>query len=680
MKKKNVFFKSIGTKLTAMFLIVAIIPIAIIGFMGNSSMENALEKSEYNQLEAVGTLKSDQIISFLDRKFRDMKMLSQATNTIDAFDMLKEFHDNGGALKNGSFDIENSKYKKIYDKIDPFFREYSNMYNFYDMFFICKDHGHVMYTVSRENDLGTNLDIGEYRESGLAQLWKTIVETGEPAMVDFSFYAVSNSNASFIGTPVFDKSGNMIAVLALQLSTDKINEIMQERTGLGETGETYLVGDDHLMRSDSRFSTKTSILETQIETESTLLGLQNETGSHIITDYRGNSVLSFYKGLDFQSHFNADFHWVIIAEIDTDEAFSEVYNVRNSIILIALIIIVIIAFVALYFSRLFTRPIIKLKEVSKLLSEGDLTQTIDIKSNDEIGDLAESFTLMQNNLRKQINEITEGVNVLSASSSEIMSMVSELASGSAETATSVSETTSTVEEVKQTAEVSNQKAIEVADSAQKISLVSQDGNKSVQETIEGMNKIKQQMESIAGIVIQLSEKSHIIGEIASTVNDLAEQSNLLAVNASIEAAKAGEQGRGFTIVAQEIKNLAERSKESTVQIRTVLADIQKEIGSAVMATEQGGKVIDEGLQLSSLANEVITTLATSIEQASQANMQIAASSQQQLVGMDQITSAMENIKEASIQSTKGTKQTEESISDLNDLGEKLLRIMKQYKL
>ncbi|OQX79384.1 MAG: hypothetical protein B6D64_04960 [Bacteroidetes bacterium 4484_276] len=680
MKKKNLFLKSIGTKLTLMFLAVSIIPVAIIGFLSNNSARNALEDSAFNQLKSIGTLKGDLVTSFLERKFRDIEMLAKANNTIDAFDKLKEYHDTGGATPEGPFNSGADRYRKIYDKIDPFFRNYLQEYNFYDIFFICADHGHVMYTVGKENDLGTNLSTGEYRNSGLAKLWAKVVSEKTPGMTDFAYYAPSDENVSFIGAPVFDRKGGLIAVIALQFSTEKINAILQEQTGLGQTGETYLVGDDYLMRSDSRFGTESSILNKKIETESVKLGLQNETGNHIITDYRGDFVLSYFKNLELKKKFGTDFQWVIVAEIDKSEAFAPVNKLRGQILIFGAVIALLVVIIALWFSRMFTKPIIQLKEVSMLLAGGDLTQNIDVSRDDEIGALADSFSALQENLRMQINEITEGVNVLSTSSSEIMATVSQLASGAAETATSVSETTSTVEEVKQTTDVSNQKAIEVAESAQKITLVSQDGKGSVEKTIESMNKIKQQMEAIAGIVIQLSEKSHTIGEIAATVNDLSEQSNLLAVNASIEAAKAGEQGKGFTVVAQEIKNLAERSKESTVQIRSILADIQKEISSAVMATEQGGKVIDSGLALSSTASEVITTLAASVEQASQSNMQIAASSQQQLVGMDQITAAMENIKEASIQTSSSIKQTEESVIDLNKLGEKLLNIMKQYKL
>jgi methyl-accepting chemotaxis protein len=565
--------------------------------------------------------------------------------------------------------------------MDPFFRDFMKAYNFDDMFFICASHGHIMYTVLKEDDLGTNLNTGEYRNSNLAKLWKDIVVNKKPAMVDYSFYNPSNENAAFIGVPVTSSNNELIGVVAFQLSTNRINDIMNENTGLGETGESYLVGDDFLMRSDSRFIEESTILKQKVKTISAELGLKDKSGTHIINDYRGTSVLSYYSDLGLNEKFSTNFEWAIITEIYETEAFAPVNALMKKVFTFGFIIILFVMILSLFGSKYFTKPILKLNKIAQQIAGGDLTQSTYINHRQgEIGELAESIKMMRENLRKQMEEMTEGVNVLSSSSSEIMAMVAQLASGSAETATSISETSTTIEEVKQTAEVSAQKANEVSETAQKISMISQDGKKSVEETIEGMNKIKHQMESIAGIVIQLSEKSNAISEIANNVNDLAEQSNLLAVNASIEAAKAGEQGKGFSVVAQEIKNLAERSKGSTVQIRAIIADIQKGITSAVMATEQGGKVIDAGLDLSATASEVISTLAAGVEQTSEANMYIAASSQQQLTGMDQIATAMENIKEASTQTSEGTLQTEESVTELKNLGEKLLQIIKYYKL
>ena len=312
------------------------------------------------------------------------------------------------------------------------------------------------------------------------------------------------------------------------------------------------------------------------------------------------------------------------------------------------------------------------------IANGNLS--IEVKPLSDKDTLGNAFKTMVEKNRYQINEIREGINVLASSASEIMAAVSQLASSAAETATSVGETTTTVEEVKQTAEVSNEKATGVSENSQKTMEISQGGTKAIKDALEGMNRIKQQMESIADIVVKLSEQSQTIGEINSTVNDLAEQSNLLSVNASIEAAKAGEHGKGFAVVAQEIKNLAERSKEANTQIRGILSDIQKSVSSAVMATEEGGKTVDEGLKLSTTAGEAIDVLSESITEAAQATIQIAASSQQQLVGMDQIVTAMESIKEASVQTAASTKQSETSVTELHKLGEKLQELLKQYKI
>ncbi|KVW94802.1 methyl-accepting chemotaxis protein [Thiobacillus denitrificans] len=268
-------------------------------------------------------------------------------------------------------------------------------------------------------------------------------------------------------------------------------------------------------------------------------------------------------------------------------------------------------------------------------------------------------------------QLRESIAQIASSSSEILATTSQVASGAAETATAVSETTATVEEVKQTAQLASQKARFVSDSAQKASQVSQRGSKSVEEAIQGMNRIQEQMESIAESIVRLSEQSQAIGEIIATVNDLAEQSNLLAVNAAIEAAKAGEQGKGFAVVAQEVKSLAEQSKQATGQVRTLLGDIQKATSAAVLATEQGNKAVEAGVRQTGETGEAIRLLAESINEAAQAATQIAASSQQQMVGMDQVAQAMENIKQASVQNVAGTRQAEVAAQGLHELGQKL---------
>ncbi len=274
-------------------------------------------------------------------------------------------------------------------------------------------------------------------------------------------------------------------------------------------------------------------------------------------------------------------------------------------------------------------------------------------------------------VRTITRQLRESIDQLATSSSEILATSTQIASGAAETATAVSETTATVEEVKQTAQLASQKARYVSDSAQKVAQVSQTGRKSVEDAGAGMQRIQEQMESVAESIVRLSEQSQAIGEIIATVNDLAEQSNVLAVNAAIEATKAGEQGKGFGVVAQEVKSLAEQSKQATAQVRGILGDIQKATGAAVLATEQGSKAVEAGMRQTAEAGESIRLLADSIAEAVQAAMQIAASSQQQMVGMDQVALAMENIKQASTQNVAGTRQAELAAQNLHELGQKL---------
>ena len=292
-----------------------------------------------------------------------------------------------------------------------------------------------------------------------------------------------------------------------------------------------------------------------------------------------------------------------------------------------------------------------------------------------ISGLAIAFLLTRTIAR----QLRESIALLSSSAAQILATTTQVASSSDETATAASETTTTAEEVRQTAEVSNQKAKYLSESAQKAAQVSQRGSKSVEESIEAMNRIREQMESIAETVVRLSEQSQAIGGIIATVNDVAEQTNLLSVNAAIEAAKAGEQGKGFAVVAQEVKSLAEQSKEATVEVRGILSDIQRAVSAAVMATEQGSNAAEAGVKQTKEADDSIRILADSIVEASQTATQIAASSQQQLVGMDQVASAMQNIKQATAQNLAGIKQTEGAARNLNELGQQLRSMIESKK-
>ena len=343
--------------------------------------------------------------------------------------------------------------------------------------------------------------------------------------------------------------------------------------------------------------------------------------------------------------------------------------------------VVLLALIGFFITQNIANPLKQVTKTAVLIADGDLTGSItEGKRGDEVGDLMRSFNKMISMLRTQNLEILKGVNVLASTSSQILTSTTQIGTGSAETAAAISETTTTVEEVRQAAQLSSQKAKNLSDSANRVALVSQKGQLAVDETIEGMNSISKQMDEIAKTVVLLSEQSQSIGGIIASVTDLAGQSNLLAVNAAIEAAKAGEQGKGFAVVAQEIRNLAEQSKQATTQVRKILNDVQKATSAAVMATEQGNRAVEAGVKKSVLAGDAIRSLTESSSEAVQVSTQIVASSQQQLIGMDQIGMAMQNINQAGLDTAVSMNQTEEALKNLQDLGQNLKKIVEQFKM
>jgi methyl-accepting chemotaxis protein len=317
-------------------------------------------------------------------------------------------------------------------------------------------------------------------------------------------------------------------------------------------------------------------------------------------------------------------------------------------------------------------------DTARTIAEGDLRVKVNPQSEKDM--LGNAFAMMVENLKSVMARIREGVNVLGTTANQVSASTTQLASSAVQTATAVTETTTTVEEVRQTAQVASQKAKSVSESAVKTAQISQNSKKVTEESIEGMQRIQQHVNAIADSMMRLSEQTQAIGQIIATVEDLAAQSNLLAVNAAIEAAKAGEQGRGFAVVAQEVRSLAEQSKQATNQVRTILNDIQKATGAAVMATEQGSKAVEEGVRQFSQAGQSIQILSASVSEATQAATQIAASSQQQLVGVDQVATAMENVKQASAQNVASAKQLESAAHGLNDLGQSLKQLVEQYRV
>jgi len=318
---------------------------------------------------------------------------------------------------------------------------------------------------------------------------------------------------------------------------------------------------------------------------------------------------------------------------------------------------------------------------------GDWRQRLDVSklsvNRDEermLKRLGEAVNRVLDRLQGIVTEINDAVGRVEADTQEILTAMTRQIAMANEQDAVVTETTATVNEVRATVTETAERAQSVAETAQVSVDISRTGTESVTQTVLGMEVIRHRVEDIADNILVLSENTQQIGEIIATVNSLADQSRMLALNASVEAARAGEEGKGFAVVALEVRNLADQNREATVQVREILGEIQRATNAAVMVTEEGSKGVDQGQTLVNKAGDSIRDLSHAIEEAALAAMQIAASTRQQTIGMDQLTQAMRTIKKATTETLTTTLQVKASVQNLRDASNRINMVLSGLKL
>jgi methyl-accepting chemotaxis protein len=330
--------------------------------------------------------------------------------------------------------------------------------------------------------------------------------------------------------------------------------------------------------------------------------------------------------------------------------------------------------------RSITAPLKTFVEFAGRIGQGDLTGEAPSGRRDELGDLAAGLNAMVAGLKDVASQTREATNNLNVATAEILASTQQQAASTSEQATAVQQTTATMAEIAQSGTQISERAKQVAAAAEATSAAGNAGLEAVQNTTRTMEAIREQAEAVAENVLALSEKTQSISEIIATVNDVAEQSHLLALNAAIEASAAGEHGRTFSVVAGEIKNLADQSKEATLQVRSILGEIQKGINTSVMLTEEAVKRSESGKQQSDVADRAIRQLAENIQQSVQAFQQIVAGTNQQQIGFDQVAQAIRNIGQASEQTAGSTKQLEQAAANVNALAQQLSKAVERYRI
>ncbi len=360
---------------------------------------------------------------------------------------------------------------------------------------------------------------------------------------------------------------------------------------------------------------------------------------------------------------------------------TSVLNTKVTIVVASVVAVFGVSLFGFFLTRGITQPLGRVTEMSRKIADGNLRQEkLVVASRDEVGELTAGFNDMLDSLRDLTGKTATATANLNSASAQIMASTQQQAAGTKEQAATVQEITTTMEEVSQSGAQISGKAKQVAASAEATSAASDAGLRAVLDTNRTMASIREQVEEVARTIVALSEKTQAVGEIIATVNDIAERSNLLALNAAIEAAGAGEQGNRFSVVANEMKNLADQAKDSTVQVRTILGDIQKGINSSVMFTEEAVKRVEAGKQQADVAEQTIRQMARMTLESVQAFEQIIGAGNQQQIGFEQVAQGMKDIRQAATQTAAATTQLESAVANLNALSHELKTAVGRYQL
>ena len=607
----------------------------------------------------------------------------------------------------------NSAYDLLHREYHPALRKYLKTFGYYAIFIIEPDTGHVIYSVFKELDYGTSLITGPYKDSGLAQAFKQAMQlqnADDTVLIDFAPYMPSyNAAASFIASPIM-RDGERLGVLIFQMPIDGINNIMTndnawKDSGFGESGETYLVGGDDLLRSQSRFLIENKegylaamknqaddLTLAKINASDTAIGLQKvdnastkaantgKSGIAYINDYRGEAVISAHTPIKVMG-----FDWVLLSEIDQKEAFAYITHLVSSVItttlIIAITLILIMGVLGLLFTRMLMRPIdVFSGQVSQITRQKDLTIRIPIQGNNEFSILGKELNTMLDSLASFVLHMKETAESLAKNSGQLHQATDNAAEKvnqqNAEinaAATATTELSASINEVAHSAE---QAALQMRTTRDQVSTSMSVAN----ETQVDIYQLQSNMNTAIMAMGQLETESQDIGAVLDVIQNIAEQTNLLALNAAIEAARAGEQGRGFAVVADEVRTLASRTADSTGEIRTKIESLQKGVENAINSVQASQKNTNTSIEKVESTVISMKKVTGYVDQVDDMNNHIATAAEEQSQVTEEVNRNVLSIKDLSDNILEIASNITDSSNDVNAVSVDILKQVDQFKV
>ena len=777
---------SLSARIPLMIVGVAVTAVAIISTISFLQFHGAVNSGVESRLKLVADAKTDQLQDWLSSIEADLTALAANAGTTDAIvnfegawqslkakgdptSELQKLYINDNPHPTGQKEKldragDDSYYSDMHARFHPAFRTHLQEKGYYDIF-LFNPEGDLLYTVFKELDYASNLLTGKWASSGLGEAFRMAKNNPKADYIffnDFAPYAPSHgAPASFMSKPVLRSDGSLLGVLVFQMPIDRLNALMKSEIGLGETGETYIVGQDNLMRSDSRHSEESTLLVQKVDTEQVSRALNGERGFGTFADYKGEKVAAAFEPLSFKG-----VTWAIIVEQHYSEAFVEEGVLTRNIIIVTLLILVAVTGAGLFVGRGLSKPITSIIGVMGRISKNELDVEIpSTERKDEIGDIARALEIFRaagkerielerrneenvrrareeaehqltaeigqvvervaggdlsarveldgrdgvilhigtelntvleviasvngelrasmdamsrgdltqrisadyqgefeqikisvNNaceeLEKMVSQTTQSVNAVSNSVREISAGTDDLSTRTERQASNLEQTAAAIEELSTTVRQNADNAVSANSLSSDAKGAAQSGSEIVKTTVQAMSSIEEMSSRIVNIVGVIDELSH--------------QTNLLALNAAVEAARAGEAGKGFEVVASEVRSLAQRSSQSSKEIRELILNSDEQVKRGVALVGDAGTSLEE--------------IVDQVDKVASIVSEIASACQEQATGLDEINSAVTSLDEITQQNAALVEETTASVGALSNEADKQSQIISFFRI
>ncbi|KOE79516.1 chemotaxis protein [Vibrio alginolyticus] len=602
-------------------------------------------------------------------------------------------------------------YDEVHQLYHPSIKHFLEAFGYYDIFLVDLD-GNIVYSVFKELDFATNLRQGPYQGSGISKAFLKAVNKskGEYHLEDFApYYPSYEAAASFIATPIYHQ-GKKVGVLIFQMPVDEINTIMTfnenwKNIGLGDSGESYLVGPDGLLRSQSRFLIEApedyftalqsaglnANLIQQIEDKGSAIGrqpvdtiasrkaLKGEKGFLITPDYREVDVFSAYAPVNA-----AGLPWAILTEVDVAEAMADTQTLIDSVFNTIVVIIIIVVMLSVALSYLvgssISKPISAASQKVKDISESnDLTQRLKEVGRDEMTELSVSLNALFSQLQNVFTQFASASHTLrqdaitmSKSMEETQASILDQNNRTTSVATAINEMSASISEVSQFANKASEHVSHASESGTQGVRVGQAlGNE--------IGQLNQEMEASVQAIKRLNKETSSIAEVLDVIQGIAEQTSLLALNAAIEAARAGDQGRGFAVVADEVRSLSGRTQASTEEIRDKIDALQNETNNVSRGIENANETVQKGVETCTKNTDMLSEIMSMLSEISDMNTQVASATDEQKSVTEEINSSITSIAGSTSSVQVQVEDTDKVLKKLSDQADTLTVEISRFK-